>query len=695
MPSQEQLRKRELWKLYGETRKMEADGLDYQTISRFVARQTAEWEEKVPGYQSLLNKLGIEDNPGERSARAAVQGFASNVAQGATLGGADELAGVIGGAASAAAGGGFQEGYREQRDRIRDRAERFAQENPKTAIGAEIGGALVPGILTGGIAAGAAGSGSLLSQVVQGGLTLGGLGAAEGAAYGALGAEGEGLADRAAGGAVGGAIGGATAGLLGAGAPVAGALSRQALRAGEAVGIPGAQQARRAWARRIAERELREAMGAMDMAPAEIAAAVEAMPEGSIVADFAESFARKAKAARNAADELDRPGGPVEAVRAREMGKGPRAAESLRGGTGLQRVENPEKLLEAGVEAWRDSYETPFLAGLDGMTFGSTRIRKLLKDNEFLSEALGMVRANVDEIRQTQRIKVEDGWAAIQRMDKLLKSGKLDVKEFRRTKEAQVALKEEMERLVPGFTEMRAQYRGVIARAEGYDAGFKLFGKHSRTIRSAIENAESPQQAQAIREGLMDAWEQKFQMVPGTVNRLQGGAKNEMMAQLRHLFPEGSAGDMRFLHFVDDMANEGRWARTYEYLKGGPRTAQELGDAETLGGVVTRMPSLVNEVLSIFVTDPTMRREVGRELGEILLTDGPEAMIRAAVNAERQFAAATAANAAALTATNQAAQAAPGLLSEPNTEDRGEAGILRPNEALQGAQDKILRRYTP
>jgi hypothetical protein len=94
MPSQEQLRKRELWKLYGETRKMEADGLDYQTISRFVARQTAEWEEKVPGYQSLLNKLGIEDNPGERSARAAVQGFASNVAQGATLGGADELAGV-------------------------------------------------------------------------------------------------------------------------------------------------------------------------------------------------------------------------------------------------------------------------------------------------------------------------------------------------------------------------------------------------------------------------------------------------------------------------------------------------------------------------------------------------------------------------------------------------------------------------
>ncbi|MHC4702679.1 MAG: hypothetical protein ACYTFQ_19120, partial [Planctomycetota bacterium] len=189
------MRKRELWKLYGETRKMEADGLDYQTISRFVARQTAEWEEKVPGYQSLLNKLGIEDNPGERSARAAVQGFASNVAQGATLGGADELAGVVGGAASMAAGGGFQEGYREQRDRIRDRTERFKAENPKTAIGLEMGGALAPAIMTGGLAAGASGTGSLLSQIVKGGATLGGLGAVESGLYGTMAAD-EGLEDR-------------------------------------------------------------------------------------------------------------------------------------------------------------------------------------------------------------------------------------------------------------------------------------------------------------------------------------------------------------------------------------------------------------------------------------------------------------------------------------------------------------------
>jgi hypothetical protein len=417
-----------------------------------------------------------------------------------------------------------------------------------------------------------------------------------------------------------------------------------------------------------------------------------------LVPGFAENFARKAKAARNANDALDRPGGAVEMVRAREMGKGPRAAESLRGATGLKRTENTEAVKEAAEQAWRDHYEEPFLANLDNMTVGSTRIRKILKDNEFLSTALNAVRANVDEVRKTQKIKVEDGWAAIQKMDDMLSSGKLDVKEYRLVKEAQRGLKEEMDRLVPGFAEMRNQWRLIQAKSSAYDAGRKLQGKFSGHIQSSLENVakkDGPEAAQAMREGLMDAWEEKFILTPSWVNKLQGGARNELLQQIRHMFPDTPAGNQKYLGFIDDMANEGRWSRTYSYLKGGPRTAQEIADAETLGGVVTRMPSLVNEVLTIFVTDPTLRREIAGELGDILLVEGPEAMLKAAVNAERQFMAATAANTAAISGAQQAGQSAAGLLSEPQPEDRQEAGLLRPNEAVRGAQDNLIRRYTP
>lgn len=140
---------------------------------------------------------------------------------------ADEIAGVIGGGIHMARGAGsFGEGYNMTRNRANENYEAFKSRNPKTAMAAEVAGA-IPGAMLpiGTVARGA----SLAEKAGRGAL----IGAGYGAAYGA--GQGEGIGNRVWEGGKGALIGAG----VGAAVPVAGrAVSKGVGKLKQALGRP-------------------------------------------------------------------------------------------------------------------------------------------------------------------------------------------------------------------------------------------------------------------------------------------------------------------------------------------------------------------------------------------------------------------------------------------------------------------------
>lgn len=132
------------------------------------------------------------------SAGEYAQSYLESLARGATFGALDEIQGGVSGLMGMAFGRDFSEGYKEGVGKARARAEKFRKESPVVAYGSEIAGSLVPSLALAPLA-----GASRLGQA--------GLATAEGAAAGALSAEG-GIEDRAFGGLVGGALGGTLGG---------------------------------------------------------------------------------------------------------------------------------------------------------------------------------------------------------------------------------------------------------------------------------------------------------------------------------------------------------------------------------------------------------------------------------------------------------------------------------------------------
>ena len=130
------------------------------------------------------------------------------IGQGAALGFGDEIE------AGLRTGFGLLGDYGATRDAIRADVKDFAEENPMTALAAEIGGGLITGGVGGARAAGTALGRKVLQKAGTTGLAAG-VGATEGAIAGV--GSGETASGRVAGGLVGGTLGGA----LGAAAPAA------------------------------------------------------------------------------------------------------------------------------------------------------------------------------------------------------------------------------------------------------------------------------------------------------------------------------------------------------------------------------------------------------------------------------------------------------------------------------------------
>lgn len=136
--------------------------------------------------------------------------------QGATFGWADELRGLAWGAGDALQGKDFGQGYERGVESARSSLNREREVNPWGAVAAEIAGAIPTGIGLGGQIVG---RGATLGARA---LTGGGVGLAQGAAYGAGSADDD---NRLGGALVGGGLGA----VMGAAAPAVGALARRAI----------------------------------------------------------------------------------------------------------------------------------------------------------------------------------------------------------------------------------------------------------------------------------------------------------------------------------------------------------------------------------------------------------------------------------------------------------------------------------
>jgi hypothetical protein len=217
-----------------------------------------------------IRKMDAAAKPSAQSQKKGRRGsIADPLAQGATLGFADELVGAIGATVGAfdprLRGTTFGERYTGIRDQARQQKGEFEERNPKTALAAEIGG----GIMTGGLGAKRA----VGTQVAKSLPKLVGVGAGTGAAAGLGYSDADTVGGLAADTATGAAVGGVVGGLL---PPVAKAVGR-------GVTAPFRHAAASRAAKPVAK--LGQAIARDDSTPERVAATLRKLPAGATIAD--------------------------------------------------------------------------------------------------------------------------------------------------------------------------------------------------------------------------------------------------------------------------------------------------------------------------------------------------------------------------------------------------------------------------
>ena len=303
-------------------------------------------------------------------------------AQGLTLGFADEIEAALRNPLSAAGRAlGLSEGksYEENLEQIRGKLEAYRADKPLEAIGAEIGGAVIPTALAGLLTAGTGGAAVGTTTAARLAPTIARaakIGAIEGGIAGFGAGEG-GLAERATSAATGAALGGT----LGAAAPVAVQKGGQFLRrVADSLGIGGEKRAFT-----FAERKLLEALERDGLTPREAAKRLDEARQLGIeditVADLGENLRGAGWRAQAVPSEGRQK--VVEQFAERQQRQAEQISEQARdisgvqGPTGLDYLDDLSARVRAEAEpAYRKAYEIE----LDAAPFQSMAKSKVVQD---------------------------------------------------------------------------------------------------------------------------------------------------------------------------------------------------------------------------------------------------------------------------------------------------------------------------
>jgi hypothetical protein len=660
--------RRFLWDLYGYVtktfREQGDDSYSYQELSRFIDEEvqyavdndqlSAKYGKSINGVQGLLNHLEIEDALGEHAKGVErAQGALANIFSGATLGGADEIAGAV----RAAVPGGM--GYEEGRAFQQNRQERFAQEHPVRGKALEFGGMAVPAMIGGKTVPVGPTSGGIVGKSVLGAGRLGALGAGEGALAGTLAAD---QGSRGTGGAIGGALGGTIGGIAGLSGPVLAATGRQAVRAMAESNVPLVQQAgagiRRRGIQHMADQELQHGISRSGQTPEQLAGNIADIPEGRVI-DAADALGRRGRAAMIAnpegvsmTDELG------DVVAAREAQAAGRMASTLRDRSGLKHLGDPDTVLNRRIAEWDDQVKKPFFARIAGGEENGKFVAEDLLDAikitddmdpharrvaEDLRDALRDrdVGVNLEKLQGTGLLDIRDGWSAAQILSPMRKTAK--------TQNARAAANDAYNLLIDtmekggvrGFSEFRAAYEAIHTMDDAYRAGRGAITTSERDLRSVLNDPNSVYSGvpanEEFRRGLVDAYEQVMEEGGDQISKLRqtGGAGDVFAAKVRHTFPPGPAGEKQWQDWMRSLHAERAKFRSSKYLDIlGP--IEPIMQGMTFDVVVTRGPSLLQGILANFIVDPTARREIALQLSRTLNRKGPEAMMEAAERLAKQ-----------------------------------------------------------
>lgn len=375
----------------------------------------------------------IQEDLERVSADTPLSNFVRTLAEGATFGFADELAGV--GAALVPGGQDFEGAVEESRARM----DVIRRTNPGAAFAGELAG-VAASPLTGLLGAGFGvirGAGGVLRSLAAGGAT--------GAAGGALMAAGQGegdLVERAAPAAVGGLAGGLTGGLLSAGGAVAGRFARPFRST-----------------RRMARDELADMTAQAGLTPEELPAAVRraSVPNGpeAVVADVSPAFGRRAPGIVRQA-----PGLQTDVVPALRVRLAPQQVERAK-----RAVWEP---LERANPVVRDRTLINLVRSDPAVADAARRV-------------MGQKFQTVDQLtfRQAQSIR--------QRMVRALTRDP-SPEEFRKISDALTRFDALLETRIPGFREANQRYREVIQRLEGFEALQKALDRAFPAFRPDLPN---------------------------------------------------------------------------------------------------------------------------------------------------------------------------------------------------------------
>jgi hypothetical protein len=637
---------KELRKLRKQAMAAMKDGISMESVNKSLRKRG------VDGFVTLEQALGI--NP--QTTMETIQGLGLSGLSGLMASFGDEALGLAAGMATGHGVGAAAlpnpETYTAVRDEADARRQQTKRNLPKTAFAAEMAGALVPGALAGGIAAGAgvgagpvggAGSASLLSRAVGSGAGLAAMGGIEGTVYGA-GESPPGLKNRLTGALVGGAIGTATGGMLGAGMPLLGAVGRNLTRGAEAVGWPGAAGVRQRDAQRLAGAAIEADLAEMGSTTGihGISEKAASMRPGTVLADTDPMLGRMVRSARNQSPALDAVGGRVEAVRKRAAAAGNRVADILRNATGIARTENPDVVMDLMVDNWQrnvmDPFERQLGAGSEGtMILGglAEELKEVFRAHPKLKEAFSQA-GGMGTLNKDEGIDFHKAWQAMQDLGRQKSAAGTLIDDRRQANSAWEVLGQIMEDEVPGFAAVRAEYKAIFDRHDAYIAGGKAApARSARDIKAEMRGMD-PQAKEAYRAGFLDNIEEamrrrknanQFSSEAALGSDLTDGYQAE---RIQFLFDDAKG----YAKWLDELNTEYMWGMTHSALTGNSTTAMQIADE--LGGVVTRAPSLLNEILVAAITDPTLRRRVATEIGEILLAEGPERALAAAAMAEQR-----------------------------------------------------------
>ena len=501
--------------------------------------------------------------------------------QGALLGFGDELEGVARGLLG-------DRTISEEIDRARQRVKMYEANYPERAIPATLAG----GLATGGVGTARAAmlkGAPLLARIAQGAKT--------GAGYGAVGGAGTaegGVADRAVGAGYGTLTGGVTGGAF----PVIAAGGRALLDSIKGI-APGA-------ARRIAERNVREAADYDEVTPGIVSQVFREGPDVMAGADVADP---RAMALRNAARLAANVRGGVQGLRfvgERADAQGRRIQKAMEGGLPTTSLDD---FLEQSLKVRRASALKNYGDAYAQELKQTDELKSLLK-NEIIQEAY----AGAKRLAKYEGINLDDAVEELasgtkyvkptlqvmdyikqnldDKVNELYRAGKGG--EGSRAAALRDRLRNHLDDQIPAYKDARSVYAGHSAAMEAAELGEK-FILNPRKISPNLFKKMGDHEKESFRVGVAEALRMKINTSPDGSNIVRKIFGNpDARARLQLAF----GNDEAFEAFRKAMEAEARMAATGSRVLNVSSTAPMLADQASLGQLAVQAGEAVSNPMT-------------------------------------------------------------------------------------------------